>query len=342
MNHPDPTTSPGDSLADSSPSPLATLLTRLWGIDLPIIGAPMAGRAVGELAAAVSRAGGLGMIGVGSGTSPDWIRDNADTAGDGGNFGIGLMVWALDRSVSRTGSAPQFDAAIAANPTVISLGFGDPAPWVRRAHDAGISVVAPVNNLLQVRQALAADVDVLCVQGSDAGGHTGTIGTMSLMQHVLNYAAVQAPAVPVAVAGGIATGRGVAAALSAGADAAWIGTALLGSPEALGSDALKTAAVEASSRNTVLTGIYDRAEQVPWDTESWPTRTVRNRFVDRYAGDASVDDAELVAARADGGEYADELKLHAGQGIGLLRRREPAGDIVHRMVEEASVLLKRF
>ncbi|MGP9758435.1 NAD(P)H-dependent flavin oxidoreductase [Corynebacterium sp. AOP12-C2-36] len=311
-----------------------TLLTRLWGIDLPVIGAPMAGRAGGELAAAVSRAGGLGMIGVGASTSPEWILEQAEIAGEGGNFGIGLMVWALTDEV--------FDAAVEANPTVISLAFGDPSPWVARAHAAGISVVAPVNDMPQVRQALQSEVDVLCVQGTDAGGHTGRIGTMPLMQQVLNHTASHAPGVPVAVAGGIGTGRGLAAVLAAGADAAWIGTALLASPESMGSTDLKAAAVAASARNTVLTGIYDRAEQVGWDTTTWPTRTVRNDFVDRYADDRTVDDAELVAARAPGGHHADDLKLHAGQGVGLVRQQEPAGEVIARMAQEAYDLLKRF
>lgn len=311
-----------------------TLLTRLWDIDLPIVGAPMAGRAGGELAAAVSRAGGLGMIGVGSSTSPEWIRTQADIARDGGSFGIGLMVWALTDDI--------FEAALAAGPTVLSLAFGDPGRWVRRAHDAGVSVVAPVNDMLQVRQALEAEVDALCVQGTDAGGHTGHIGTMPLMQQVLNYITAHAPAVPVAVAGGIGTGRGLAAVLAAGADAAWIGTALLASPESEGSDEIKGVAVTASSRHTVLTGIYDRAEQVGWDIDAWPTRTVRNDFVDRYAGDGTVSDDELIAARSEGGAYAAELKVHAGQGVGLIRNREPAGDVLARMAEEASVLLKRF
>ncbi|MGV0870086.1 NAD(P)H-dependent flavin oxidoreductase [Corynebacterium kalidii] len=311
-----------------------TLLTRLWGIDLPIVGAPMAGRAGGDLAAAVSRAGGLGMIGVGASTSPEWIREQAAVAREGGNFGIGLMVWALTEEV--------FDAAVEAGPTVVSLAFGDPSPWVARAHAAGISVVAPVNDMPQVRQALEAEVDVLCVQGTDAGGHTGRIGTMPLMQQVLGYTAVHAPGVPIAVAGGVGTGRGLAAVLAAGADAAWIGTALLASPESLGSEELKAAAVTSSSRSTVLTGIYDRAEQVAWDTATWPTRTVRNDFVDRYGDDASVTDEELVAARAPGGRYADDLKLHAGQAVGLVRQREPAGETVARMAQEAGELLKRF
>jgi nitronate monooxygenase len=320
-------------------SVLSTRLTRMWGCDLPVIGAPMAGRAGGELAAAVSAAGGLGMIGVGAATSPEWIRENAETAGTaggGGNFGIGLMVWNLAEHPE------QFEAALAADPTVLSLAFGDPSPWVPEAHRAGISVVAPVNTMPQVREALAADVDVLCVQGTDAGGHTGRVGTMPLMQQVLDYVAVQAPGVPVAVAGGIATGRGLAAVLAAGADAAWIGTALLASSESLGSGELKDAAVAARGRDTALTGIYDRAEQVAWDTATWPTRTVRNGFVDRYAGDPDATDGELVAARAPGGPYADDLKLHAGQAVGMVLRREPAAETVQRIAADATRLLSRY
>lgn len=323
---------------------LATRLTRLWGMDLPLIGAPMAGRAGGRLAAAVSAAGGLGMIGVGARSTAEWVTREAEDAGVGGNFGIGLMVWALDRQAeeSGAGTSDQFEAAVAANPTVISLAFGDPAPWVPKAHAAGISVVAPVNDMLQVRQALAADVDVLCVQGTDSGGHTGRLGTMPLMQEVIDFTSVQAPGVPVVVAGGIGTGRGVAAVLAAGADGAWIGTALLASPESEGTEELRAAAVKAPSTSTVLTGIYDRAERQAWDIARWPTRTVRNAFVDRYNGDPSVTDEELIAARAAGGEFADELKLHAGQSVGLVHQQAPAGDVVHRLADEAARLLTRF
>lgn len=337
-----------DSAGDPAgvPAPdrtLSTRLTRLWGIDVPLIGAPMAGRAGGLLAAAVSAAGGLGMIGVGARTSPEWITDAARTAGLGGNFGIGLMVWALDAEAEdNAGRSPQFEAALEANPTVLSLGFGDPAPWVPAAHAAGISVVVPVNNMFQVRQALAAEVDVLCVQGTDAGGHTGRLGTLPLMQEVLDFTSVQAPGVPVAVAGGIGTGRGVAAVLAAGADGAWIGTALLATAESEGSEELKAAAVKAKSGSTVLTGIYDRAERQAWDTSRWPTRTVRNAFVERYDGDPSVTDEELIAARAPGGEFADELKLHAGQAVGLVRQQSPAADVIHRLADEAVLLLGRL
>lgn len=334
---------PDQHMNASTSDALGGRLTRLWGIDLPLVGAPMAGRAGGRLAAAVSAAGGLGMIGVGARTSAEWIATEAEVAGTGGSFGIGLMIWAIEaEAAENNGVSAQFEAALAANPTVLSLGFGDPGPWVPAAHAAGISVVAPVNDMLQVRQALAAEVDVLCVQGTDGGGHTGRLGTMPLMQEVLDYVAVQAPGVPVVVAGGIATGRGVAAVLAAGADGAWIGTALLASPESQGSEELKAAAVKAGSGTTVLTGIYDRAEQQDWDIARWPTRTVRNAFVDRYNSDPTVTDEELIAARASGGEFAEELKLHAGQSVGLVRQQAPAGDVVRVIAEETARLLGRF
>ncbi|WP_238597000.1 NAD(P)H-dependent flavin oxidoreductase [Corynebacterium heidelbergense] len=337
----------GEPLHQNEPQ-LASRLTTLWGIDVPIIGAPMAGRSGGELAAAVTLGGGLGMFGAGASSSPEWIIDNARTAEriigaesqrDPRTYGIGLMLWAL------ADHPEQWEAVLEARPKVASLSFGDPAPYVAAAHEAGISVVTSVNDLAQLRQALDADVDAICIQGTDAGGHTGRIGTMPLMQLALDYLEVHAPGIPTAVAGGIGSGRGVAAALAAGADAAWVGTALLASPEATGSAELKAAAVKAGSKHTVLTDIYDRAEQVQWDTEKWPTRTVRNGFVDAYAGlsdSAEVSDAELIAARGEGGDFAGDLKLHAGQGISLLRAELPAAEVVRQLAGEAEKFLERL
>ena len=342
---------------------LSTRLTSLWDIDVPIIGAPMAGRAGGELAAAVSRAGGLGMFGVGGNTTPEWIAENARIAREGstaegragesvakrmlrrktdkealGNFGIGVMLWSIKDKPD------VWQAVLDARPKVISLGFGDPSGYAQQAQDLGISVVAPVNDLKQLKTALAAEVDVICIQGTDAGGHTGHIGTMPLMQIVLDYLMLNAPGIPAAVAGGIGNGRGVAAALAAGADAAWVGTALLASPEALGSAELREAAVAASSKSTLLTDIYDRAEKQAWDTETWPTRTVANGFTDVFAEMSrrgEVTDAELIAARAEGGDFADDVKLHAGQGVGMLHQEMRAGEVVSQMAEEAKRLLRR-
>lgn len=319
---------------------ITTRLTRLWGIDRPIIGAPMAGRSGGRLAAAVSAAGGLGMFGVGDATPPNWILDQAAIAAEAGKpYGIGLMVWALEEHPE------QFEAVLEAAPAVVSLGFGDPAPYVDRAHAAGISVVAPINDMTQLRQALDAGVDAICVQGTDAGGHTGHLGTMPLMQMVLSYMAVHAPGIPAAVAGGIGNGRGLAAVLAAGADAAWVGTALLASPESEGSDAHRAAIVKANSADTLLTDIYDRAEQKAWNTKLWPTRTLRNGFTDAFAEDAEmghVTDAELVQARGEDGDFAIDLKVHAGQGVSMVLSESPAGEVVRVMSVEAHRLFQRM
>ncbi len=341
----------------ATPAQLHTRLMKLWGMTAPIVGAPMAGRAGGLLARAVSEAGGLGMFGATANATPEWIAEQAALArqqtqqdassvqveGDAsGRFGIGLMLWAMEQDPGL--GREQWAATLEARPSVVSLGFGDASPYVDEAHAHGISVVQPVNSVAQVKQALAAGVDALCVQGVEAGGHTGQLGLLPLLQLVLDYVEVHAPGIPVAAAGGIASGRGVASVLAAGADAAWVGTALLASPEALGSAELRAAAVAARSSDTVLTDIYDIAEQQGWDTAQWPTRTVRNGFVDAFAVRRlrdEVTDAELIAARAPGGAYAEELKLHAGQAVGLLRAEVPAGDVVRNMTNDAISRLGR-
>ena len=323
-------------------SALSTRFTKLVGIDKPIVSAPMAGRAGGELARAVSAAGGLGTFGCAAKASPDWITEQAAIAAEGGSYGIGLMLWAMEENQEL--GQQQWQAVLEAKPRIVSVGFGDATSYVEQAHNHDIYVVQPVNDFTQLRQALAAGVDAVCLQGTDAGGHTGHVGTLPWMQLAMDYLEVNAPAVPVAVAGGIGSGRGVASVLAAGADAAWIGTSFLASPEALGSDELRAAAVSASSFNTVLTDIYDLAEQQNWDTKTWPTRTVRNGFVDTYKPLRDMDevtDEELIAARAEGGDFAEDMKLHAGQGVGLVRAQAPAGEIVEQFHNDAMAFLQR-
>ncbi len=353
---------------------LATRLTRLWGMKLPIVGAPMAGRTDATLAAAVSIGGGMGMFGAGAKSTREWIIDNArrveqlieeynhgnglrppregrGAAGsrdaeelnvdelewvDPKNYGIGLMIFALEDNPE------QWEAVLEARPKVVSLGFGDPTPFIEQAHEAGISVVSPVNDEAQLRQALDAGVDALTLQGADAGGHTGHISTMVWMQMALAIVENRAPGIPTAVAGGIGSGRGLAAVLAAGADAAWIGTGLLASPESTGTADMREMAVRAGARDTVLTDIYDRAEQVPWDTETWPTRTLKNPFTDVYAEmsrQGDVTDEELISARK--GEFAEDQKLHVGQSVGLVHSERPASEVVKAYARDAVRFLTR-
>src|SRR4051794_4113218 len=180
---------------------LRTHLTEQWALRYPILGAPMVGTANGKLARAITKAGGLGQIGISGETPIEYLEEESSIArgDDDAHFGIGLMIWALERRPEL------FDAAVAARPFVLSMSFGSPAPYVERAHAAGIQVATQVNSVAAAREAAAAGVDLIVAQGTEAGGHTGSVGTLPLLQGVL-----EAVDVPVVAAGGIATARGLA------------------------------------------------------------------------------------------------------------------------------------
>src|SRR3954464_13661775 len=229
---------------------ITTALTRWFDLDVPVFGAPMAGVAGGELARAVSLGGGLGMLGVGSETPVDWIGEQARTPAEADvSFGIGLMAWALERR-------PELlTAAIAAEPVLVSVSFGDPGPFVGPLHDAGIAVATAVNSLADLDRAHAAGADGIVAQGTEAGGHTGQRATLPLLQEVL-----AGTDRPVLAAGGIATGAGLAAVLVAGAAGAWIGTPLLSSTEGTNTPAARDRVRGASGDETVLTRAFDVAQ----------------------------------------------------------------------------------
>ena len=197
---------------------LHTYLTDRLGLRYPIVGAPMAGVGGGRLARAITQAGGIGMIGFGSGVDVASIaRECAVARGeDGTRFGIGLMVWAIERR-------PELlEAALAERPFLLSLSFGAIAPYARRAHDGHSLIATQVNSVEAAREAERSGADLIVAQGTEAGGHTGHVGTLPLLQGVLDTVRV-----PVLAAGGIASARGLTAVLAAGADGAWMGTAFL-------------------------------------------------------------------------------------------------------------------
>ncbi|MFF0814389.1 NAD(P)H-dependent flavin oxidoreductase [Rhodococcus sp. NPDC003318] len=307
---------------------LETWLTTTFGLGAPILGAPMGGRAGGELAGEVSKAGGLGMLGAARYTTPDWISAEAAVARDrGGRVGIGLMTWSLDADDSL------LDAAIAEKPALVSLSFGDPAPYVPRVHAAGIPVVSQVNTLDDLRIAERAGVDAVVAQGGEAGGHTGRIGTLPLLQELLD-----ATDLPVLAAGGIGTGRGLAAVLAAGAQGAVIGTALLASPETVGPDYARDAVVAAGSADTVYTSVFDRARHQPWP-QRWGGRAIVNDFTREFHG-ADVADSRLEETY----DPADPRRgvVYAGEAVGLVHGARPAGDIVRQIAADAERLLSRW
>jgi nitronate monooxygenase len=314
---------------------LRTWLTERFRLDVPVVGAPMAGPGEGPLAAAVSAAGGLGMVGVGGQRSADWVREQARVASDPGRaFGIGLMAWVLEQD-----DAP-LAAALASGPELVSVSFGDVDRFVGRVRDAGVAVTTQVGNLDEARRAEAAGVDFLVARGAEAGGHgRNDVATLPLLQAVLENVDI-----PVVAAGGIATRRGLAAVLAAGAAGAWVGTALLGCREAGGSAAARSRLLAASETGTSYGRVFDVAQRLGWP-EAYGGRGLRNRYFDRWADrldELATDDAaqqELADARA--AEDYDTAYVYAGEGVGLLDRERTAAEVLGELAR-AEDLLRRF
>ncbi|MGH3328175.1 MAG: NAD(P)H-dependent flavin oxidoreductase [Streptomycetales bacterium] len=316
---------------------ITTALTESWGLRHPIVQAPMAGVSGGELAEAVARAGGLGFIGIGGAASPEWVTEQAALArGAGGRWGFGLLAW-------HVASRPEIvDAVLREEPDVVAVSFGDPAPYVGPCHDAGVRIVAQVQDREIAERAAAAGVDALAAQGTDAGGHTGRVGTLPLLQLVLRVGAETG--LPVLAAGGIATGAGLAAVLAAGAAGGWIGTRFSATGEALGSDRRKRRLLEALETGTVHTRVFDIAQSAPWP-EEYPGRALRNDFTARWHGhenDLAADPSAAGALeRARSADDFSTMHVYAGQAVGLVDDVPPAGELVVRLSREAESLLRR-
>jgi nitronate monooxygenase len=312
---------------------IKTPLTRWFDLSTPIVGAPMAGVSGGGLARAVSLGGGLGMIGVSGRHSAEFVTEQcAVPAASEVPFGVGLMIWTLaDR--------PELlEVTIAAQPSVVSMSFGDPAPYVGPLHDAGIAVASQVNTLADAHRALDAGVDVLVAQGTEAGGHTGQRTLLPLLQEVLALTDR-----PVLAAGGIATGTAMAGVLVAGAAGVWVGTAFLSCSEGLNSAAARARVREATGDETVLTRAFDVAEGIAWP-ERWPGRALVNDFSRVWHGR----ETELVADEAARGLVVEGRRtgdpatapLYAGEAVGLVTTERSATDVVRELDASAEKALR--
>ncbi len=314
---------------------LHTYLTTSWQLRYPIIGAPMAYVGRGRLAHAVSAAGGLGMLGIGSSETVDFLKQEAAVARGTDNlrFGIGLHGWALTRRPDL------LEAAIEARPFLLSISFGSPAPYTERVHQAGILLATQVHSRAEALQAVQAGVDLLVVQGSEAGGHTAQeVSTLPLLQAVLDTVSL-----PVVAAGGIASPRGVAAALAAGAEGVWVGTALLASPECEHTAQARERIIQAQETDTVLTRAFDIAQRLAWPAD-YPGRALRNRFTDQWHAhseklvEAAQARQELTAAIAS--KNYDLAFIYAGEAVGLVQSQRPASEIIQELGKGAEDLLR--
>ncbi|MDR8412574.1 nitronate monooxygenase [Nonomuraea sp. 3-1Str] len=314
---------------------MRTWLTERFDLDVPLVGAPMAGVGGGRLAAAVSAAGALGMFGVPSAAGPEWIAEQAAVAAAGGRpYGIGLLAWALP------GNPGQFRAVLDARPPIVSVSFGPYERYVGELREAGITVVTQAGTTEEARAAEQAGVDAVVARGGEGGGHgRGEVATLPLLEGVLD-----AVRIPVLAAGGIATARGLAAVLAAGAEGAWTGTAFMGCAETTISEAATRRLLEAGETDTAYGRVFDVAQRLGWPAE-YGGRALRNAFFERWAGredELAADEdarAALEAARRD--EDFDTAFVYVGQGVGLVRERRTAADVVAGFAA-AEKLLHRF
>jgi nitronate monooxygenase len=379
----------------SSRPVLRTNLCDLFQVEYPVLLAGM-GPTVGEsnhgiagpeLVAAISNAGGLGVLG-GTGYGPDEmeqailrIRELTDKP-----FGIDILlpvlgpksanpldlpkgttlsslipdghkqavehmrqqlqlpvVERLERPSdldSASGMAAalfdpqrQIDVIVGMGVPVLATGLGDPAPFMTQLRNAGTVVISLVGNVKAARRVLAAGVDAVVAQGSEAGGHTGRIGTMALLPQVLDIAGD----VPVIAAGGIGDGRGLAAILAMGCAGAWCGTVFIATEEAAQDRRRKERIVEATDESTKVTRLYSGKTM----------RNITNPLIDAWEesgikalpmGMQSALIAPLLRG-ADAAGHEDWSMLAAGQVSGLVKAIRPAGEVLTEMVTDASRLL---
>lgn len=322
----------------SRAAPLTTRLTEFFGIDYPIVLAPMAMISGGRLAAAVTAAGGLGFIGGGYGDR-EWLQREFGNAG-ASKVGCGFITWSLAEK-------PELlDEALARQPAAIMLSFGDLRPFADRVRSAGVPLVAQAQNLDHIREALDAGADIIVAQGSEAGGHGMTVrSTFTFVPEVVDLVAERRPEVLVVLAGGVADGRGLAAALALGADGALVGTRFWASSEALVSARAHQRAITASGDDTFRTRIYDVVRQLDWPVE-YNERALANSFLDRWHGNdeqllAALPEAIATFEKAVAAEDFDVAAALVGEDIGLIREVRPAGGIVHGMARDAAHILAR-
>ncbi|HLY49794.1 MAG TPA: nitronate monooxygenase [Solirubrobacteraceae bacterium] len=322
---------------------IETSFTRTFGLQAPVVEAPVA--AAPTLVAAVSNAGGLGLLPI------TWLDTEAIRAAvraikklTSRPFGINLV---LDEPRDE-----RLEAALEEGASVVTFFWGDPAPYIERVHTAGALATLTVGSAEEARRAAAAGVDAVVAQGWEAGGHVwGRVATLPLVPAVKSAVAP----LPVVAAGGISDGRGLAAVLALGADAAWLGTRFVVSEEAPFTPEYKERVIAASETEAIYTTLFD----VGWPNA--PHRVLPNSTVaaweaaGRPESGARPGEGEIIATAADGEEIPrygvsepiadmsgdlEALALYAGQSAGSIDRIRPAGAIVKELVEEAEAILR--
>ena len=326
---------------------MKTVLCDRLGIDLPIIQAPIGGAAGAPLAAAVSDAGGLGTVAVtafGAEVAREKIREvRARTSKP---FSANLLMPFPYEEV--------LEVCLEERVPAVSFFWGDPSPYVERFHAAGATVLLQVGSVEEARQAVDAGVDIIVAQGWEAGGHVrGDVATLPLVPSVVDAVAP----VPVVAAGGIVDGRGLAAVLALGAAGAWIGTRFLASEEVSIHPHYRERVLRGTAAETVHTMLFDvkwpdaphrvlrSSTFTAWEAAGRPSSGQRPGEGDVLATDAygnTVVRYQSATARSDHEGDIEAFPLWAGQGVGLVNKVQPAGEIVREIAEDAKRILKRL
>jgi enoyl-[acyl-carrier protein] reductase II len=313
-----------------------TRLTDLLEIEHPVMLAGMGGVSYHELVTAVSEAGGFGCMGA-STMSLDRMITEMDLVA-----GATTKPWGVDLLTALPGDMPeQVRAIIEHGGRVFVAGLGVPREVVNLCHDNNVLVASMCGKVRHAVAAVAAGCDLVIAQGTEAGGHTGTIATMALIPQVVD--AVDGR-VPVVAAGGLFDGRGLAASLTLGAEGVWIGTRFIATPEAWGTPGYKQRLIDMAEDDTVVSKAFSGKT----------CRVVRNAYTQHFEDhpeELKPFPTQLLASMEDGANHLgagpdtevdpEREFWPAGQGVGAIDELIPAGDLVRQFVAEAEAVFER-
>ena len=327
---------------------LDTRFTERFQLTSPIALAPMALASGGALAAACAQAGALGLVGGGYGDLAWTQREYAlatklltNNSAAYARLGCGFITWKLDEN------AEALDWVLTQKPCAIMLSFGDPRSYAERIAIAGAQLICQVQRLEQVPQAIEAGASVIVAQGGEAGGHGANAqegrSTFTLVPEIADYLAANSPNTLLLAAGGVADGRGLAAALMLGADGALVGSRLWATTESLAAEGAKMQASQTNGDGTARSEVFDILRRKNWPAP-YDFRAIRNDLHRALENDISGLKANPDAARADydaGVQAGDFSRAHAtvGESVGLILDVPDAGNLIHRITDQARKLL---
>lgn len=308
---------------------LKTALCDLFGIEYPVIQGGMAWLATAELAAAVSEAGGLGIIGTGN-APPEFVEQQIIRTREMTSKPFGVNVVLLSPFATEV-----MEIVLRHKVSIVTTGAGNPGVYVPRFKEAAIKVMPVVSSVALARRLERTGVDALIVEGLESGGHIGETTTMVLVPQV-----VDAVKLPVVAAGGIADGRGMVAALALGAQGIQMGTRFICSQECVAHPKFKQKLIESRDRATVVTGL----------TTGHPIRCLENELARKYqtlekAGASAEELNELGTGRLYAGVIEGDIEmgsLMAGQICGLINNIKPARQIIQDILAEAEAVIARL